>query len=136
MEYYDLFNMDLDTNLLGLPGNSSASLIAFADNMALNHLSEQATEILEERTNEAMEKVSAWMKENDLRLAAEKTECVVLTKKRSYRKPMFKINNIRVEPKEKLTYLGKELSKKLGNGTYIRSAAVRAEKTTSAIEMI
>jgi hypothetical protein len=96
--------MNLDTNLLGLPGNSSASLIAFPDDVALI-VTGQTTEISEERTNEALEKVSAWMKENDLRLAAEKTECVVLTKKRDYRKPVFKINNIRVELKEKYCIL-------------------------------
>jgi len=30
------------------------------------------TETLEERTNEALGKISTWMKENDLRLAAKK----------------------------------------------------------------
>lgn len=58
----------------------------------------------------------------------------MLTKKRGYREPLFKINNTRVEPKEKLKYLGIELSKKLGYGSHIRYAAVKAGKTAGALE--
>lgn len=133
--YDKLLQMDLDTQLLGVQGNSSASLIAFADDVALI-VTRRTTDILEERANEALDKISDWMKENDLRLAADKTECVMLTKKRGYREPVFKINNIRVEPKEKLKYLGIELSKKHGYGSHIKYAAVKAGKTAGASERI
>jgi len=59
------------------------------------------------------------MKENDLRLAAEKIECVMLTKKRGYRQLEFIINDTKVTPKEKLKYLGIKLCKKIGYGTHI-----------------
>lgn len=49
---------------------------------------------------------------------------------------MFKINNIKVEPKEKLKYQGIELGKKLGYGSHIRYAAVKAGKTAGALERI
>lgn len=133
--YDELLHMDLNTNIIGLPGNSSVSLIAFADDVALI-VTGSTTKTLEERTNEALGKISTWMKENDLRLAAEKTECVMLTKKRGYRQPEFIINDTRVTPKEKLKYLGIELCKKLGYGTHNRGAVVKAGRTASALERI
>jgi len=50
--------MDFDTDLIGLPGNLSVSIIAFADDVVLI-VTGQTTEILEERTNEAMGKIFA-----------------------------------------------------------------------------
>lgn len=96
----------------------------------------RSTDILEERVNEALERVATWMEENDLKLAVDKTECVMLTKKRDYREPAFTISDIRAEPKDSLRYLGIEFSKKLGYGTHIRSAAVKAGKTAKALERI
>jgi len=60
----------------------------------------------------------------------------MLTKKKGYRQPEFIINDTRVAPKKKLKYLGIELCKKLGYGTHIRGAAVKAGRTASALERI
>lgn len=59
--YDKLLQMDLDTQLLGVQGNSSASLIAFADDVSLM-VTGQTTDILEKRTNEALDKVFDWMR--------------------------------------------------------------------------
>jgi len=71
------------------------------------------------------------MKENYLRLATEKTECVMLTTKRGYRQP-----DTRVVAKKKLKYIGIELCMKLGYGTHINGAAVRAGRKAGALERI
>jgi hypothetical protein len=78
--YDDLLHIDLNTQRLGLTGHSSAGLVVFADDVALI-VTGRTTDILEERANEALEKVSTWMKTNDLKLAVDKTECVMITKK-------------------------------------------------------
>jgi len=113
----------------------SAGLVAFADDVALI-VTGRTTDILEERANEALEKVSIWMKTNDLKLAVDKTECVMITKKRGYGEPRFTLNGTIVQPKESLRYLGIELSKKLGYGTHIQAAAVKVGKTASALQRI
>jgi len=133
--YDDLLNMDLNTQRLGLTGHSSAELVAFADDVAII-VTGRTTDILEDRANEALEKVSTWMKANDLKLAVDKTECVMLTKKRGYKEPIFTLNGNIVQPKESLRYLEIELSKKLGYGTHIQAAAVKAGKTANALQRI
>lgn len=133
--YDDLLHINLNTQCLGLTGHSSAGLVAFADDVTLI-VTGRTTDILEERANEALEKVSTWMNTNVLKLAVDKTECVMLTKKRGYKKPIFTLNGTVVQPKKSLRYLGIELSKKLGYGTHIQAAAVKAGKTASALQRI
>jgi len=133
--YDDLLQMDLNTQRLGLTGHSSAGLVAFADDVTLT-VTGRTTDILEDRANEALEKVSTWMKANDLKLAVDKTECVMLTKKRGYKEPIFTLNGTIVQPKESFRYLGIELSKILGYRTHIQAAAVKAGKTASALQRI
>lgn len=93
----------------------------------------RTTDSLEGRANAALEKVAAWMEENDLKLAVEKTECVMFTSKRGYRKPSFMIGGVQVVPSEQLRYLGVELSRKLGYRAHILAAAAKAGRTTSAL---
>jgi len=56
--YDELLHMDLDTNIIGLPGNTYVSLIAFVDDVALI-VTGTTTETLEGKTNEALGKISA-----------------------------------------------------------------------------
>lgn len=59
----------------------------------------------EKLVNENLRRVGAYMKENQLRLAPEKAEAVILQEKRK-RDVNFRVGNIAIILKASLTYLG------------------------------
>ncbi|KAL4108033.1 hypothetical protein QTP88_018291 [Uroleucon formosanum] len=93
----------------------------------------QTTEILEAATNEALRAVSRWLDENGLTLSKNKTEAVILTTKRAYEKPRLQIDGIPIEVKEKLRYLGVELSQILGFRKHIEKVSAGAISTASSL---
>jgi len=133
----------LDTNLreiypnqiLSNPGYNSATLVAFADDVAVIATGRNK-QLLEETANRALAAVSEWISRNGLTLAAHKTEAVMLTTKRGYGAPTFIVDGVTVEPKENLKYLGVELSRKLGYGQHIKAAAAKAGATADALGRI
>lgn len=64
------------------------------------------TEQLEERVNAALKRVSEWMSDARLRLAVSKTEAVMLTRKRDYRRPSFVLSDQFIRTKKKKVVLG------------------------------
>lgn len=115
-----------------LPGcnttNSSARLVAFADDVALL-ASRRTTEWLEISANSALTTVESWMEENGLHLSVTKTETVMLTTKRAYIKPKFYIKGIELGLKKEVKYLGVMLSERLG---YRRHLEIAQNKATNA----
>jgi|UniRef100_A0A2S2QGM4 hypothetical protein len=108
--YDDLLDTEINSSI---DVQTTARLVAFTDNVAVVTIG-NTTEKLEEVTNEALHTVAKWMERNDLKLAAHKTEAVVLTEKRGYAEPLFILNGTKIISKVKLRYLGVDLSKKLG----------------------
>lgn len=104
--YDDLLDTEITS---GIDVQTSAMLVAFADDVAVVTTG-PTTEKLEEVTNEALHTVAKWMERNGLKLAAHKTEAVVLTKKRGCPEPFFTLNGTKITPKVKLRYLGVDLS--------------------------
>lgn len=127
--YDDLLDMDITS---GIDPQTSATLVAFADDVAVVTTGRN-TKKLEEVTNEALLEVAKWMERNGLKLVAQKTEAVIITKKRGYVEPSFILNGITITPKTKLKYLGVELSKKLGFQTHLKVTAEKAERTANAL---
>jgi hypothetical protein len=66
-------------------------------------------EHLEEIINESLRIVNEWMISKKLRLAPHKTEAVMLTRKRGYRKPTFVLGDQQITTKNSLRYLGVEI---------------------------
>jgi len=130
--YDDLLSTDLGGNALGY---SSASLVAFADDVAVVAMGCNK-EALEDTTNRALSVVAEWMYDKNLCLAAHKTEAGILTTKRGYGKPVFTVNGLIVDPKESLRYLGVELGRKLGFKQHIDIAAAKAGATAEALARI
>lgn len=81
---------------LDLP--ESAKLIAFADDLEVVAMAHN-TELLEDIVNPVLTAVGRWMEGNGLSLAPEKSECVVLTKKKTFREPKFLVDDIQVPVK-------------------------------------
>lgn len=80
-------------------------LIGFADDVALVKRGWRTAQSTS-NVNEGLEKIHKCTQDNRLHLAHHKTETVMLTRKRGYEKPIFTIQEHRVEPKKSLKYLG------------------------------
>ena len=63
-------------------------LVRYADDVAMVAVAATIEE-LEWKCNETLEIVSQWMKEHDLKLAQEKSEAVLVTKRRKFEYPNF-----------------------------------------------
>jgi len=78
-------------------------IIVFADDVAVAAVAHNA-ELIEQIVNPTLEDIGGWMMSNGLRLAPEKSECVVLTNKYSYRDPRLFIQGCQVPVKRSLRY--------------------------------
>lgn len=127
--YDDLLEVDLGSHD---PSTASASLIAFADDVAVIATGRN-TRILEVTMDRALAAVSEWMAANGLRISTQKTEAVVLTTKRGYEEPSFTIDGEVIRPKQELKYLGIVLSRSLGYRAHLQAAAFKASNTANAL---
>lgn len=130
--YDDLLRLNLGDNT---PGFSSASVVAFADDVAVLATGHN-TWLLEQAMNKALAVISSWFRGKGLNLAVHKTEAVILTNKRGYDRPSFYLDGRLIDPTEQLRYLGIELSRKLGFKAHLIAAAARALKTAQALARI
>lgn len=89
---WDIMNGDLVSVDLGwtAPGYSSATLVVFADDVAVIATGKTA-EILETTTNSKLGAVSQWMMNSGLKKAANNMEALMLTTNRGYDVPKFQI---------------------------------------------
>lgn len=76
--------------VLRLPVRDGVRIIAFADDVAVVAVAHDA-EIIEQIVNPTLDDIGGWMSSNGLRLAPEKSECVVLTSKHNFREPFVEI---------------------------------------------
>jgi len=92
---------------------SSSEIVAFADDVAVIATG-LTIPIIEKSMNTILERVANWMDANVLKLSIQKTEDKMQTSKRGYQKPIYVISEITVQHKEKMRYLGAQLSRALG----------------------
>lgn len=130
--YDDLLALDLGANH---PGYSSATLVAFADDVAILATGHN-TNLLEEAMNGALKTVSEWMKANGLTLSASKTEAVILTSKRGYEEPSFVLDDTVITPMNEIKYLRVQLSRRQGYKSHLIAATTKASNTCRALSRI
>lgn len=108
----DLWNLLYD-NLLRIALPDEVELIAFADDVAV--ISTACVPfLLEERLEEAYNVVSRWMLDHGLLLAVDKTEAIVLTKRRVRNQMTVTCDGHRIPSKPSVRYLGVQVDQKLG----------------------
>jgi len=130
--YDDLLRVDIGGNVKGI---SSTTMIAFADDVAVVATG-HTSRILEDVTNNALEKVADWMTRAGLTLSISKTEAVMLTTKRGYVRPNLVIRGEQVEIKDQIKYLGLELHRVLGFKAHLETAARKAQTTALALSRL
>jgi len=130
--YDDLLRVDTGGNVRG---KSSTTMVAFADDVAVV-VTGHTSGVLEQVTNEALEKVTEWMERAGLTLSVSKTEAVMLTTKRGYDRPNLVLRGEQVEIKDQIKYLGLELHRVLGFKAHLEAAARRAQTTALALSRL
>ncbi|XP_035742673.1 uncharacterized protein LOC118450827 [Vespa mandarinia] len=80
-----------------------------------------------------MRRVVSWMEDHWLSLAAQKTEMVLLTKKRINILRSFIVGDTAVQAKSAVKYLGIMLDKNLNHGEHILRAADKAVKVVALL---
>lgn len=129
-----LWNILYD-NLLEMEMPEGTTLIGFADDVALvvTGINEN---VLMNNANTGLQRVANWMARNQLELAAQKTEAVLLTTKRKILPTHFVLQGTVVFPTNKLKYLGVWLDTKLVFAEHVNKATEKAERTISALGSI
>lgn len=92
--------------------------------------------LIEQIVNPTLEDIGGWMMSNGLRLAPEKSECVVLTNKYSYRDPRLFIQECQVPVKRSLRYLGVQLDTRLSFIEHVGTVTVGAKKAAAALGIL
>jgi len=126
-----LWNIYYD-GLMRLEYPEGVKIICFADDAALVATG-KTTCLLERAMNDSLEMVAAWMAKHGLTLSSSKSTAVMLTTKRGYVKPTFRINGVEIALSDSVRYLGVQLSSVLGFGKHVETASDKAMNTVSAL---
>jgi len=126
-----LWNLFYD-GVLRLPAPDGVKLVAFADDVAVVAVAHNA-DLVEQLVNPALSKICEWMTDNGLRLAPEKSECVVLTKKHAFRNPVLRVDGCPIAVKRAVRYLGIQLDTRLSFGEHAVTVSTGARKAASAL---
>lgn len=129
-----LWNVAYDDVLrIALP--EGAETVAYADDLAVMVKARKIGE-LEEIANQSLEVIADWMKKNSLTLAPEKTEAVMLVKRRAERLPKLTLEGHEIAIKNSAKYLGVILQPRLTCTLHVRSMTTKAIKFANAISSI
>jgi len=126
-----LWNIFYD-GVLRLPVREGVRLVAFADDVAVVAVAHN-TELVKQLVNPTLVDIVEWMTTNGLRLAPEKSECVVLTNKKAYRNPDLYIQGCHIPVERAIRYLGVWLDTRLSFVDHATSVAVGARKAAAAL---
>jgi len=92
---------------------TGVEIIAFADDVALI-VTASVPVLLEESLEEAFGRVNAWMLNHGIELAANKTEALVITKKRKFNNIRVKCSGVEIASGPSLKYLSVQVDSRLG----------------------
>ncbi|KAL4084113.1 hypothetical protein QTP88_027948 [Uroleucon formosanum] len=126
-----LWNVFYD-GLLNTEMPPGVQLVAFADDVAVIGTA-RTGELAGTLMNPALQTIATWMRENGLQLAPQKSEFVVLTKKKIYNDPVLTVEGHRIPSKRHIRYLGVELDTRLSFTKHVSTASKKATDSARAI---
>ena len=118
--------------LLRVEMPAGATVVAFADDVAVL-VTSRTPEGLQVAGEEALRRTKRWLDGAGLKLAVQKTEAVLFTRKRRLALPTLTLDGYRVPFSDSVRYLGVWLDKKLNFSTHIDKAAAKASITTGQL---
>ena len=91
---------------------------------------------LEWKCNETLEIVSQWMKEHGLKLAQEKSEAVLVTKRRKFEYPKLVLDGHTIQFQDSIRYLGLWIEKHWNFKVHIRRTSTKAGNVGTAPQQL
>lgn len=122
----DLWNIVYDS-LLRMEMPEETRLVAYADDVAAL-IADRTIAGAQLKLNQVMRKIEWWMEERGLSLALQKTEIVVLTKKRIETILPLKVGEETVGTKKAAKYLGVTIDNRMNFAQQIKAGSEKAEK--------
>jgi len=126
-----LWNILYD-GLLNIQLPAGVQLVAFADDVAIVGIA-RTGELTGVLLNPVINRVSDWMKDNDLQLALHKTKAVVLTSKKKYAEPELFLQKQKIGIKRSIRYLGMVLDIRLSFTEHVATMSRKAMEAARAI---
>lgn len=127
----ELWNISYDS-FLEMPLPRDSTVYGFADD-ALMMFWGQDIENLEIRINDGLNRAKFWTESRGLRLAASKTQAVLLTQRRNYALPKIKLGISEIQWQNHITYLGVEIDKRLSFAPHLERAMKKALASSSGL---
>lgn len=106
--------------------------IAYADDLAVVVTANDSTQLMW-KGDETLEQIRIWMLKNELELAPEKSEAVILKGERDREQIRFMCGGVEIAHKKSIVYLGITISQGGHYGEHIKETIRKAEKKVSAI---
>ena len=119
-----LWNSAYD-EVLDLPMQDGVVIYGFADDTVVVCWS-TATDDLEQKVNNSLKTIENCLERKGLKLAAHKTEAVLITDRRNFSMPRITVGGVEVQWKQHIRYLGVELDHKLSFGPQAIEATKKA----------
>uniref|UniRef100_A0A0A9Z5Y1 Reverse transcriptase domain-containing protein n=1 Tax=Lygus hesperus TaxID=30085 RepID=A0A0A9Z5Y1_LYGHE len=120
----DLWNINYD-GILRIEMPEGVFLVGYADDIVAV-IRARTLELLQLKLNQTMRRVIRWMESRSLSLATQKTEIVLLTRKRIDRVIPMRVDEHTIMTSNAIRYLGVMLDGKLSFWTHIRTVADKA----------
>ncbi|KAF0751063.1 Reverse transcriptase domain-containing protein, partial [Aphis craccivora] len=126
-----LWNVAYDS-LMRMDVPPGVQLIGFADDLAV--VGTAATgQLLEDLVNPVLLSIDDWMPRHGLELAHQKTEAVILSRRRAFVPPRLSIGGHPITLYGKIRYLGVILDKNLTFAPHVDTVAKKASRTAAAL---
>lgn len=129
-----LWNILYD-DVLSLQLGENSKLVAYADDIALIVHANDIEE-LNHLVAMAADRIGAWMKQNELRLAPEKTEAIILKGHGKKDKISIEVLGAQIQLTKKLKYLGVMIGQGTTFGSHIKYATEKADNSKVALRRI
>lgn len=129
-----LWNVLYD-EVLNLNYTGEVTTVAFADDLMLI-VGAKTIEDLNHTATEALAKITHWMRKNNLRIAPEKTECVIVKGSRNRAEVNIKIQNVEISIKRKIKYLGVIIDDKLSFTEHAKYAINKTKNRIKSLQAI
>lgn len=129
-----LWNIFYD-GILELDLGQNVTTIGFADDLAILIKNKQE-KYLVLNANEALRKIDHWLTRNDLDLAPEKTEAVILKGGRKAESVRFNIRGTEVIPQKSVKYLGILMGRNGSFADHINMTINKAEQRISSLSQL
>lgn len=130
----DLWNVSYD-GILNIEMPDDCYLVGYADDIAAV-ISARDTDAAARKLTQVMIRTQTWLDAHGLKLAAEKTELILLTRKHIPLEVDMRVHSETIKTSRVLKYLGVRLDNKLTYWAQIQHAAEKAAKITASLSRL